>query len=176
MRLAQARELLDAPLNNSVAEAVATTTNASIEYSNGAASSSSADKTPMVNAAVAGDGSIQVQVPANIIQGHDNLEVYRLTQRIWLAPFDMGVSQDADILLMPSQDEGLYEMQLRLVRRSGETSAWQRVNRGFISDLRRQLLLWRTIKPETQRDLYSTRARSCSRLKVAPATRRRASP
>lgn len=78
--------------------------------------------------------------------------VYRLSMRVWLAPFDMGVSQDVDILLMPSEDPGLYELQLRLLRQSGELSAWKRVNRQFMGDLRRQLLLWRTIKPEGQQE------------------------
>ncbi len=172
MRLAEARALLDAPLPGTVAALDSTANGANgaaskgaIEYSNGAANG--AATTPMVNAQVAGDGSLQVQVPENVALGHDDMEVYRLALRIWLAPFDMGVSQDADILLMPSQEEGLYEMQLRLVRRSGETSAWQRVNRGFIGDLRRQLLLWRTIKPEVQR-AYIQRGRVHVRGELLP--------
>lgn len=86
-------------------------------------------------------------------------EVYRITMRTWLAPFDMGVSQDTDILLIPSQEEGLYELQLKLVRQSGEISAWQRTNRGFISDLRKQLLVWRMITPQDQRE-YIRRGRA----------------
>jgi hypothetical protein len=140
--------------------------NGAIEYSNGA--TVPATTVPMVNASVDTLGAPQANVPANILQGHDDdIEVYCLSLRVWLAPFDMGVSQDSDILLMPSKDEGLYELQLRLVRRSGETSAWKRVNRGFISDLRRQLLLWRTIPPTTQR-LYIQRGRAHVRGEVAP--------
>jgi hypothetical protein len=74
-------------------------------------------------------------------------------------PFDMGVSQDVDIFLMPSDEPGLYELQLKLVRQSGEIAAWKRVNRGFMSDLRRQLLLWRTIKPVGQQE-YILRGRA----------------
>lgn len=86
-------------------------------------------------------------------------EVYHLAMRTWLAPFDMGVSQDSDIVLLPSKEEGLYELQLRLERQSGEIAAWKRTNRGFISDLRKQLLLWRTIRPEDQRE-YVLRGRA----------------
>lgn len=82
-----------------------------------------------------------------------------LSMRVWLAPFDMGVSQDVDILLMPSDEPGLYELQLRLMRLSGEISAWRRVNRQFMSDLRKQLLLWRTIRPEGQQE-YILRGRA----------------
>lgn len=88
-----------------------------------------------------------------------NTEVYRLAMRVWLAPFDMGVSQDTDILLVPSSEPGLYELQLKLVRQSGEIAAWKRVNRGFMSDLRKQLLLWRTIKPVGQQE-YVLRGRA----------------
>lgn len=93
------------------------------------------------------------------IAADPNTEVYHLAMRTWLAPFDMGVSQDTDIVLLPSQEEGLYELQLRLARQSGEIAAWKRTNRGFISDLRKQLLLWRTIKPADQRE-YVLRGRA----------------
>jgi hypothetical protein len=79
-------------------------------------------------------------------------EVYRLSMRTWLAPFDMGVSQDTDIILLPSQEPGLYELQLRLARLSGEISAWKRVNKGFMTELRKQLLVWRTLPSEAQRE------------------------
>jgi hypothetical protein len=94
-------------------------------------------------------------------------QVYRLSMRVWLAPFDMGVSQDVDILLVPSDDPGLYELQLRLLRQSGEISAWRRVNRQFMSDLRRQLLLWRTIRPEGQQE-YVLRGRAHVEGQVIP--------
>jgi hypothetical protein len=93
------------------------------------------------------------------IAADENTEVYHLAMRVWLAPFDMGVSQDVDIFLMPSDEPGLYELQLKLVRQSGEIAAWKRVNRGFMSDLRRQLLLWRTIKPVGQQE-YILRGRA----------------
>lgn len=101
------------------------------------------------------------------ISAREGTEVYRLAMRVWLAPFDMGVSQDSDIILLPSAEPGLYELQLRLVRQSGEIAAWQRVNRGFISDLRKQLLLWRTITPEGQQE-YILRGRAHVRGQHAP--------
>jgi hypothetical protein len=86
-------------------------------------------------------------------------EVYRLSMRTWLAPFDMGVSQDTDIILLPSQEEGLYELQLRLERKSGEIAAWKRVNKEFMTELRKQLLVWRTVKPASQQE-YILRGRA----------------
>ena len=112
-------------------------------------------------AAVAGspDAPPDTKLDLANIAADENTEVYRLAMRVWLAPFDMGVSQDTDILLVPSAEPGLYELQLKLVRQSGEIAAWKRVNRGFMSDLRKQLLLWRTIKPEGQQE-YVLRGRA----------------
>ncbi len=86
-------------------------------------------------------------------------QVFLLHMRTWLAPFDMGVSQDTDIILLPSAEPGLYEMQLRLERRSGEIAAWKRVNREFMTELRKQLLVWRTVKPAMQHE-YILRGRA----------------
>jgi hypothetical protein len=104
------------------------------------------------------------------IAADPDTEVYHIAMRTWLAPFDMGVSQDSDIVLLPSKEQGLYELQLRLARQSGEISAWKRTNRGFISDLRKQLLLWRTIKPEDQRE-YVLRGRAHVSGEPIPAER-----
>ncbi len=93
------------------------------------------------------------------IAADPNTEVYKLSMRTWLAPFDMGVSQDTDIILLPSQEEGLYELQLRLERKSGEIAAWKRVNKEFMTELRKQLLVWRTVKREAQQE-YIMRGRA----------------
>ena len=93
------------------------------------------------------------------IMAEPDTQVYKLSLRTWLAPFDMGVSQDTDIILLPAKEPGLYELQLRLQRRSGEISAWKRVNREFMTELRKQLLVWRTVKPEQQQE-YILRGRA----------------
>jgi hypothetical protein len=94
-------------------------------------------------------------------------EVYRLSMRVWLAPFDMGVSQDTDIILLPAREPGLYELQLRLVRQSGEIAAWKRVNRQFIGGLRKQLLVWRTVSREGQQE-YILKGRAHVNGQVMP--------
>jgi len=94
----------------------------------------------------------------SIIESPDT-QVFLLHMRTWLAPFDMGVSQDTDIILLPASEPGLYEMQLRLERQSGEIAAWKRVNREFMTELRKQLLVWRTVKPAMQHE-YILRGRA----------------
>ncbi len=101
------------------------------------------------------------------IKAEPDTQVYRLALRTWLAPFDMGVSQDTDIILLPAKEPGLYELQLRLARRSGEISAWKRVNREFMTELRKQLLVWRTVKPDQQQE-YILRGRAHIREQAAP--------
>ena len=101
------------------------------------------------------------------IKAEPDTQVYRLALRTWLAPFDMGVSQDTDIILLPAKEPGLYELQLRLARRSGEISAWKRVNKEFMTELRKQLLVWRTVKPEQQQE-YILRGRAHVREQSAP--------
>ena len=101
------------------------------------------------------------------IKAEPDTQVYRLALRTWLAPFDMGVSQDTDIILLPAKEPGLYELQLRLARRSGEISAWKRVNKEFMTELRKQLLVWRTVKPEQQQE-YILRGRAHIREQAAP--------
>ena len=83
----------------------------------------------------------------------------------------MGLIQPcSDVVFLPSQEQGLYELQLRLARQSGEIAAWKRTNRGFISDLRKQLLLWRTIKPADQKE-YVLRGRAHVSGVAVPAER-----
>ncbi|MCG6906152.1 MAG: peptide ABC transporter permease [Desulfobacteraceae bacterium] len=74
-----------------------------------------------------------------------------LRAKVWLAPFDFGIMQTVTVTFCPSQDKpDLYEIRLRLVRQTGEANVWGRVNRVFVNDLRKQLLVWRSLPAETQ--------------------------
>jgi len=65
-----------------------------------------------------------------------------------LAPFDLGVSQKFALLAQPSEIEGIQEIRILLRRLSGTRGDWQRSNRVFINELRKQLLIWRSVSPE----------------------------
>ncbi|HRK22893.1 MAG TPA: hypothetical protein PLX06_13840, partial [Fimbriimonadaceae bacterium] len=74
---------------------------------------------------------------------------FDLTAMAWLAPFDLGVSQQMRIEARPTVGaEAVVELTLRLERESGERENWLTVNRRFLTALRRQFLAWRT-KPKT---------------------------
>ena len=77
---------------------------------------------------------------------------YALRTRAWLAPFDLGVSQDFQLKALPAGEYNVYNIKLLIVRLSGETGAWKRLNRHFLDTLRKQFLVWRTISPEIKNE------------------------
>jgi hypothetical protein len=68
-----------------------------------------------------------------------------LRARLWLAPFDQGVSQDFSLRVQAAEDSRFCALWLSLGRRSGDRAAWARANRIFVNDLRRQFLAWRAL-------------------------------
>jgi cell division protein FtsL len=70
---------------------------------------------------------------------------------VWLAPFDFGINQKVDLQFCPAADEpGFLEIKVRLMRESGEANAWHRINKGFLHNIRKQLLLWRSFDLPTK--------------------------
>ncbi|MDQ7833408.1 MAG: FtsX-like permease family protein, partial [Desulfovibrionaceae bacterium] len=71
---------------------------------------------------------------------------FRLTATVWLAPFDFGIKQRVDILFLPDmKNPGFMEIQVTLERVAGEAGMWKRLNKGFLDNLRKQLLVWRSL-------------------------------
>lgn len=87
--------------------------------------------------------------------------IYWISCKAWLAPFDLGVSQKVRISTEPTDMEQVYEVKLRLTRESGDISNWKRVNRRFLNTLRKQFLIWRTLRVE-ERDKYLAAAEAAS--------------
>ncbi|NDY57665.1 ABC transporter permease [Desulfovibrio sulfodismutans] len=76
---------------------------------------------------------------------------FRLTAMVWLAPFDFGIKERVDILFVPDmKNPGFMEIQVTLRRVAGEAGMWKRLNKGFLDNLRKQLLVWRSLDPENQ--------------------------
>ncbi|MFP4348461.1 MAG: FtsX-like permease family protein [Desulfococcaceae bacterium] len=70
----------------------------------------------------------------------------QLQARVWLAPFDFGIMQQVVIYFCASdENECFLEVNVRLVRETGEANAWKRINKAFLNDLRKQLLIWRSL-------------------------------
>lgn len=78
---------------------------------------------------------------------------YRLGATIWLAPYDLGVCQEVDLDFRPSEFEGFHEIHMTIRRLDGDEVSWRRTCRLFLSNLRKQFLLWRTLAPR-QKNRY----------------------
>ncbi len=65
-----------------------------------------------------------------------------------LPPFDMGISQRAEILIRKDAGENNFKYALRLNRKSGTLYMWQKAGYRFVDSLRKQLLIWRTLPAE----------------------------
>jgi len=70
----------------------------------------------------------------------------KLLSTVSLAPYDMGVRQDVEIRIAPTENPGTLEIEIYLTHVSGQVSNWMRQNKTFLGDLRRQLLGWRSLK------------------------------
>jgi hypothetical protein len=72
-----------------------------------------------------------------------------LKATIWLTPFDLGVRQDLTLLIHPGERfADIYEVHVTLHRLSGDDGSWHRMNRSFLTELRKQFLQWRSLSPQ----------------------------
>ena len=79
---------------------------------------------------------------------HEGMKKYTITMRTWLAPYDLGISQDVILDGIPSGEHSVYRVEVILQRLSGDVASWRRINRGFLNVLRKRFLVWRTVSPE----------------------------
>jgi hypothetical protein len=82
---------------------------------------------------------------------------YVLRARVWLAPYDLGVSQSVEMRSEPTGEHRIFELHLALHRESGDVSSWKKTNWLFLNLLRKQFLIWRTIAAE-HKEVYARRA------------------
>ena len=83
------------------------------------------------------DGARLGSVETETGQGHT------IDTTIWLAPYDLGVSQQVHFEAIPTGEHNIFAMTLTIDRLSGDASSWRRVNQNFMNALRKQFLIWR---------------------------------
>ncbi|HGJ65488.1 TPA: FtsX-like permease family protein, partial [bacterium] len=84
-------------------------------------------------------------------------EEYEIDMMVWLAPYDLGVSQRISLITTPAhekEEKDLYRIFLNVHRESGEIASWKRVNRRFLNLLRKQFLLWRTFNVAVRNEFH----------------------
>ena len=84
-------------------------------------------------------------------RAHDET-AYHVSFRAWLAPFDLGVSQDVTVDFVPTGDFGVYAVTINMEPASGDRASWVRLNKRFLAFLRKRFLLWRVV-PQKIKDM-----------------------
>jgi hypothetical protein len=85
---------------------------------------------------------------------HAGHPLYMIALRVWLAPFDFGIRQSVRLVFRPSAAyDGFREIMVRIDREAGEHKVWQNQNKVFLNELRKQLLIWRSLE-EAMRGAY----------------------
>jgi hypothetical protein len=74
-----------------------------------------------------------------------------------LAPFDLGVMQNVKLRIRPSDSAPEFVVELDIDREAGDIPNWKRSNQLFVSEIRKQFLIWRTVIP-TVKDDYEQRS------------------
>jgi hypothetical protein len=98
---------------------------------------------------------------------HENGHAYRIKCMSWLAPFDLGVSQRVAVETTPTDTSDVFDIRLLIDRESGDISNWKRVNRRFLNTLRKQFLIWRTLK-QAERERYLLEANTTTARTAEP--------
>ena len=94
------------------------------------------------------DTALGVFATASVHAFRTEEDMLGLQAEVALAPFDLGVSQKFALIAQPSEIEGIEEIRILLRRISGTRGDWRRANRVFVNELRKQLLIWRSVSPE----------------------------
>ena len=79
---------------------------------------------------------------------HQGEPQYLINLTAWLAPYDLGISQEVELKAIPTGDYNIYRIEVEINRLSGDVASWKRINRGFLNALRKRFLVWRTIPGE----------------------------
>lgn len=81
----------------------------------------------------------------------------QVSLRMWLAPYDLGVSQAFRLTCEPTEDGDIFAIVIRLDRLAGDITSWKKTNTLFLAGIRKQFLIWRTV-PQSEKVSYADRA------------------
>jgi ABC-type transporter Mla MlaB component len=94
----------------------------------------------------------------------------QMNARVWLAPFDFGIMQHVTIRFCPAvEEEGFLEINVNLRREAGEANTWERINKAFLHQLRKQLLVWRSLDVQARHHFEALMTAERKRRGVSPA-------
>ena len=73
-----------------------------------------------------------------------------ITSEVRLAPYERGIRQEMQLKSVPAAED-FFRIDVFIKRIEGYHTMWLTSNRKFIDKVRKQLLLWRTLKPEEKK-------------------------
>ena len=88
-------------------------------------------------------------------QPADDRLVPVVSSRVWLKPYDLGVSHRMDISLPTDPETGEYIAHISLTRLSGHAAAWRRTVKPFLGVLRKQFLNWRATSDAERTEMFA---------------------
>ncbi len=86
----------------------------------------------------------------NLSRREGEEEALVIACNMWLAPYDLDVSQGLEMKVVPTENEGVFAVVITLDRHSGTEEAWLRTNYGFLNLVRHQFLIWRNLDNKTR--------------------------
>ena len=104
-------------------------------------------------------GKLYTEKTRVVVDGRTGHTPFAVQLGVWLAPFDLGVSEYLQFALRPSTIPGMLEIEIYIERLSGPRAFWMRLNQGFLIELRRQFMVWQTLKEEIREDYAETSRR-----------------
>jgi hypothetical protein len=75
----------------------------------------------------------------------------RLVANCRLAPYDLGIKTDIIMDGMRERNATSYTFRLTLVRTSGYASTWRTSCPIVVDEVRKQVLIWRTLSPDDRK-------------------------
>ena len=90
-------------------------------------------------------GSFYADKTRIVREGSEGAEEFGLQMAIWLAPFDMGVSQYLQIAFIPTDVSSIYSIEIFIQRISGQDAFWKSTNQRFMNGLRKEFLIWHSL-------------------------------
>jgi hypothetical protein len=105
----------------------------------------------------AGGEFLAEDVNLHATQNPEGKQGMQVSLRMWLAPYDLGVSQAFRLDCEPTEDGDIFSIVLRLERLAGDITSWKKTNTLFLAGIRKQFLIWRTV-PQAEKVAYADRA------------------
>lgn len=90
-------------------------------------------------------GQLAIDDLSSVLEKGGAKDVPVLLFRAWLAPFDLGISHDAELRIVFREDRGVHQYHLTATRFGGDDQNWRRMLPRFIFTIRKQLLMWRVL-------------------------------